>query len=53
MTASAAINTLIDLEPRLSHGIESSDYLQLEIYPFGSGGGGLFFTMRAQLTELI
>jgi len=40
MAASAAINTLIDLEPRLSHGIDPSDYLQLEIVADAEGQSG-------------
>jgi hypothetical protein len=40
MTASAAINTLIDLEPRLSHDIDSSDCLQLEILADAEGQSG-------------
>lgn len=40
MTASAAINTLIDLEPRLTHGLGPSDTLQLEIVADAEGQSG-------------
>lgn len=40
LSASFAINFLIDLEPRLSHGLGKEDILQLEIVSDSEGQGG-------------
>lgn len=40
LVASAAVNFLIDIEPRLSYGLSSNDILQLEIMPDKKGQEG-------------
>lgn len=40
LTASFAVNFLIDIEPRLSQGIDETDILQLEIVQDSKGQGG-------------
>lgn len=40
ITSSAAVNFLLDIEPRLSHGISSQDTLQLEIVSDQQGQSG-------------
>lgn len=40
INSSAAVNIILDLEPRLSHGINEKDTLQLELVPDSAGQSG-------------